>query len=138
VSHLPDWFTKEFPAEYHSKSLFNETADSLLHVREFKGRIGAPLTSSPERAFLELLSEVGVRQSLSEAKELAENTRTLRSGVLNELLMNCKSVKTVRLCLAMGTELSLPWIKKLNPAELPTGSAGRWVSRSNDGLLVLK
>jgi hypothetical protein len=54
------------------------------------------------------------------------------------LLKHCTNVKTVRLCLQLGREFSLPWIKKLDPAELPTGSERPWVSRSADGLLVLK
>jgi hypothetical protein len=47
-------------------------------------------------------------------------------------------VKTVRLCLQLGKENSLPWATKLKSDKLPTGSNRRWVSRSADGLLVLK
>lgn len=87
---------------------------------------------------MEVLSEVGVRQPLQEARELAESTYSLRADVLSELLQRCTSVKTVRLCLQLGRELSLPWAAKLDPAQLPTGSDRPWVSRSSDGLLVLK
>ena len=54
------------------------------------------------------------------------------------LLTRCTSVKTVRLCLQLGRELALPWATKLDAAQLPTGSDRAWVSRSPDGLLVLK
>jgi len=54
------------------------------------------------------------------------------------LLQRCSSVKTVRLCLQLGRELALPWAARLDAAELPTGSGRAWVSRSADGLLVLK
>lgn len=138
AGHLPDWFTERFPAEYHRKRLFDERPDALLHVGPFEKRSGAPQVSSPERALLELLSEVGVRQSLQEAEELVESTYSLRADVLRELLQHCKSVKTVRLCLQLGREGSLPWVSKLDPDELPTGSDRPWVSRSGDGLLVLK
>jgi hypothetical protein len=47
-------------------------------------------------------------------------------------------VKTVRLCLQLGQELSLPWAAKLDPKTLPTGSKRAWVGQSADGLLVLK
>jgi len=87
---------------------------------------------------LELLSEVGARQPLQEAKEIIESAYNLRADVLRELLKRCTSVKTVRLCLQLGRESSLPWAQKLNPAELPTGSARPWVARSSGGLLVLK
>lgn len=138
AGQLPSWFTERFPAEYHRKRLFDEHPDAMLHVGPFERRDGAPQVSSPERALLELLSEVGVRQSLQEARELVESTYNLRADVLRELLKHCKSVKTVRLCLQLGREGSLPWATKLDPDELPTGSDRPWVSRSGDGLLVLK
>jgi len=138
AGHLPAWFTERFPAEYHRKRLFDEQPKALLYVDPFDGRTGAPLTSAPERALLELLSEVGVRQPLPEARELVESSYSLRADVLSELLQRCTSVKTVRLCLQLGREGSLPWIAKLDPTTLPMGSTRPWVSQSADGLLVLK
>ena len=138
AAKLPEWFTERFPAEYHRKRLFDEKPKALLHVGPLEGRSGAPAVSSPERALLEMLSEVGVRQSLQEAREIAEGLYNLRADVLRELLLRCTSVKTVRLCLQLGGELSMPWLSKLDRAKLPTGSDRPWVSRSAEGLLVLK
>lgn len=138
TARMPAWFTQRFPAEYHRKRMFDERPAGLLHVDPFEKRSGAPQVSAPERALLELLSDVGVRQPLQEARELAESTYNLRADVLRELLQRCTSVKTVRLCLQLGRELSLPWVAKLDSATLPTGSKRPWVSQSSDGLLVLK
>jgi len=138
AARLPEWFQKEFPAEYHRKRLFDEQPGALLHVLPFEGRNEAPQVSTLERALLELLSEVGVRQPMQEARELLESTYNLRGAVLQELLARCTSVKTVRLCLQLGRELSLPWMAKLLPTELPTGSDRPWVSRGSHGVLVLK
>lgn len=138
AARLPDWFLNRFPAQYHRKRLFDEQPGALLHAGPFENRRGAPHVASPERALLEVLSEVGVRQPLQEARELAESSYTLRAEVLRDLLRCCTSVKTVRLCLHLGQELTLPWAARLDPAELPTGSDRPWVSRSADGLLVLK
>jgi hypothetical protein len=138
ATRLPGWFTQRFPAEYHRKRLFVELPGALLQVAASERHPDAPQLSAPERALLELLSEVGVRQPLQEARDLMESTRNLRAAVLEDLLKHCTSVKTVRLCLHLGRELSLPWMKKLEPAQLPTGSKRAWVSRSRDGLLVLK
>ncbi|GHU09810.1 hypothetical protein AGMMS50225_11630 [Betaproteobacteria bacterium] len=135
---LPDWFKERFPAQYRRKRLFDEASDAPLHADPFEKRSNTPRVSTPERALLEVLSEVGVSQSLQEARELTESTYSLRADVLGELLQHCTSVKTVRLCLQLGRELALPWAVKLDPAQLPTGSKRAWVSRSRDGLLVLK
>lgn len=138
TGQLPDWFTNRFPAEYHRKRLFDEEPSHMLHVGPFEQRDGAPQVSAPERALLELLSDVGVRQPLQEARELVEGLYSLRPDVLRELLKRCTSVKTVRLCLQLGREAPLPWAAKLDPVELPTGSDRPWVSRTAEGLLVLK
>ncbi len=138
TTRLPEWFVKHFPSEYHRKRLFSETPEQMPGVGRFENRDGAPLVSAPERALLELLDEVGVRQPLQEAKEIAESTYSLRAEVLMDLLKRCTSVKTVRLCLMLGRELSLPWATKLDPKALPRGSARPWISKSKDGLLVLK
>lgn len=135
---LPEWFTDSFPAEYHRKQLFSSDAAGMKHVGPFEGRATGPNVSAPERAFLELLSEVGVRQPLAEARELAESTYGFRASVLGDLLRECTNVKTVRLCLQFGRELSLPWVKKLDPARLPAGGNRPWVAQTNEGLLVLK
>lgn len=138
AGRLPEWFTQRFPAEFHRKRLFQERPGALLHVQAFENREGAPLVSAPERALLEVLSEVGVRQPLQEARELVESSYSLRADVLRDLLKRCTSVKTVRFCLQLGRELSQPWAAKLDPSQLPKGSDRPWVSRSADGLLVLK
>lgn len=116
---LPDWFTERFPAEYHRKRLFDEPPADPLHAGPFEKRNGAPRVSTPERARPEVLSEVGVRQPLQEARELAETAYGLRADVLRELLQRCTSVKTVRLCLQFGRELSLPWAASWTPRNCP-------------------
>lgn len=138
TAKLPEWFVKHFPSEYHRKRLFKEKPESMPGVDRFENRDDAPVVSIPERALLELLDEVGVRQPLQEAREIAEGTYNFRADMLMDLLKQCTSVKTVRLCLTLGRELSLPWRSKLDPAALPKGSARAWISKSKDGLLVLK
>lgn len=135
---LPAWFTERFPASYHRLRLFGEPPDAPLRVSRFQRQSGGPLVSEPERAVLELLSDVGVRQPVQEARDVLESATSLRAAVLQELLARCKQVKTVRLCLTLGRDLNLPWAAKLDPDRLPTGSDKRWVGRSKEGLLVLK
>jgi len=136
-AHLPDWFTAAFPARYRRRQLFDEPATALLCVERFGRATYRPLVSEPERAWLELLSDVGVRQPLSEAQELASETHLLRARVLQRLLEACLSVKTVRLCLQLGERTNAPWMTKLDRASIPTGSASPWVARTREGLLIL-
>jgi Transcriptional regulator, AbiEi antitoxin, Type IV TA system/Transcriptional regulator, AbiEi antitoxin N-terminal domain len=138
AARLPEWFTKHFPSEYHRQRLFSEKPKQMLGVQRFESRDNAPLVSIPERALLELLDDVGVRQPLQEAREIMEGAHNMRADVLVKLLKRCTRVKTVRLCLTLARELSLPWAGKLDRATLPTGGNRPWISKSRDGLLVLK
>ncbi len=92
-SPLPAWFTERFPSAYHRLRLFDEKPDALLRVSRFQHKPDGPLVSDPERAVVELLSDVGVRQPLQEARDLLEGTPSLRVAVLQELLARCKQVK---------------------------------------------
>lgn len=135
---MPAWFTENFAgSSYHRLRLFDESPPTLLRVSRYHRREDAPLVSEPERATLELLSEVGVRQPLEEARDILEGAPHLRVSVLEELLTRCRQVKTVRLCLMIGNELGLPWADKLDATKLPTGSGRRWVGQSKEGLLIL-
>lgn len=135
---LPEWFAKTFPAVYHRKRLFVETPEALMAVSGFGNAETAPLTSDPERGLLETLSEVGPRQSLAEVRAIMEGAYGLREEVLLNLLGQCTSVKTVRLCLLLSRELSLPFADALLSADLPTKGKGAWVSKTPEGWLVLK
>ncbi len=104
----------------------------MKHVRPFEGRPNGPNVSAPERAFLELLSEVGVQQPLAETRDLAESTSGLRASVLSELLRDCTNVKTVRLRLQLERELSVPWAKKLDPVGLPNQRRPACLEKVND------
>lgn len=137
AARLPAWFTSRFPAAYHRKRIFDEDPTTPVRVSRLGEGPDAPMVSEPERAWLELLSDVGVRHAVQDARELAESMYTLRAFVLNALLTRCTSVKTVRLCLQLGNHVFAPWMAKLKVNTLPTGSDAPWVAQTADGLLVL-
>lgn len=65
--------------------------------------------SEPERALLEMLSEVGVQQGVEEARNIMEGARSLRSATVASLLKHCQRVKVRMLCVQWAEELNLPW-----------------------------
>jgi transcriptional regulator with AbiEi antitoxin domain of type IV toxin-antitoxin system len=138
TARLPNWFARQFPSEYRRRRLFDEVPEQMSGVGRFENRVGATLVSTPERALLEMLDEIGVRQPLHEFREIAHGMHSLRAEVLTDLLKRCTSVKTVRLCLQLGRELCLPWTGEIDAASLPKRSARSWISKSRDGPLVLK
>jgi hypothetical protein len=106
---LPSWFAKHFPARYTAPRLFSPTLPKGFGLQPLPENPEGVLVSEPERALLEMLSEVGVYQGFEEARNIMEGARSLRADALATLLKHCQRVKVRALCIQWGEELSLPW-----------------------------
>jgi len=138
---LPLWFSSEFPSRYVSKTLFHQRLPVAFGLSPLPESPNGPLVSEPERALLEMLSEVGLQQSVEEARHIMEGARSLRPEILSRLLKECVRVKIVRLCTKWAEELKLPWSSDARKAATQSRAAGqgRWTSRMKDGTtLILK
>ena len=135
---LPHWFTTRFRCHVNARWLFDEGDEGLLYVTNANaGHRGVPV-SEPERATLEMLSEIPRWQSVEEAEQLVEGLVSLRRDVLHELLRLCVSIKTVRLFLHFARKFDLPALQGLQVDQLRTGSKSRYVRKLAQGTLVLK
>ena len=136
---LPKWFTSRFPARYAYARLFDWSDEALS-----KKSLTTPPSvteklqvSVPERAVLEMLSEVGNHQGLEEARNLFDGLRNLRFEVLGGLMTCCTSIKAVRLFLIWARETQVVDVDRLlQQYTLPVGSDKRWISRLKDGTLL--
>ncbi len=101
---------------------------------------GSPdvLVSVPERAILELASDIGKGQSMEEASNLVIGLRNLRSDVLDEFLRHCKRVKVVRLVRDLGREADFSWARDLHKHVDRLGAGKRWSNKTKNGRLTLK
>lgn len=136
---LPDWFKERFAARYSMPRLFDENLPSGYGISTLPENPDGPCVSEPERALLEMLSEVGVHQEVDEARHIMEGVRQLRARQLTRLLAACRMVKAVRLCVGWSEELGLPWAAKAREAAEGKMGSGRWVARLKDGrTLILK
>jgi hypothetical protein len=91
------------------------------------------LVSVPERAMLELLSDVGKVQSLAEARELVESLSGLREKVLNQLLRHTTRIKVVRMAATFATDMKLPWAALATRRSERIGGGARWVAVGRTG-----
>jgi hypothetical protein len=130
---LPAWFTTHFPAHYQATHLFATEMPPDLGIAPLPaGRPDVPV-STPERALLELLSDVGKRQTLEEAKHLVEGARSLRLPVLEALFSHLTRIKVVRLAYAVADELNLPWKSIAHQHSERLGGGHRWVAVGKTG-----
>lgn len=137
-ARLPPWFTDRFPSSYVTRQLFDVKLPSSYAIGVLPESPDGPSVSEPERALLELLSDVGVGQGVEEARNIMESLRSARLDVLGALLKHCVRVKVVRLCVQWAEELGLGWAAQAREAA-GTRGRGRWTARLRDGTtLILK
>jgi hypothetical protein len=138
---LPEWFLVRFPARYVYATLFkpsstdfNLTEASILVPPSAPANLAV---SSPERAVLEMLYEVGTHQGLEEARNIFDGLQPLRKELLGKLLCGCTSIKAIRLFLKWARETSLVDVDELlHQFQIPRGSDKRWMTRLPDGTLL--
>jgi len=136
IASLPDWFQTRFPSRYTARNPFSQLPKDF-GLQPLPETPEGVLVSVPERALLEMLSEVGVSQGIEEARNIMEGARALRPEVLTTLLKNCPRVKVVRLCVSWGEELNLPWAAVARKAAGKRLGRGRWTARLRDGTLLI-
>jgi hypothetical protein len=130
---LPSWFTQRFAAEYQSTQLFDDGLSEGCGLQPLPGGDARVLVSVPERAMLELLSDVGKLQSLAEARDLVESLPGLRTKVLDELLLHTDRIKVVRMAASMATSMNLPWAALAKKHSERIGGGARWVAVGRTG-----
>jgi hypothetical protein len=83
------------------------------------------VTSSSERAILELLDEVPDRETFHQADVLFEGLRNLSPRKLQPLLQSCRSVKVKRLFMWFAERHEPPWLKALDRSGIDLGKGKR-------------
>jgi hypothetical protein len=130
---LPAWFTQRFASRYQSTQLFDDQLPEGLGLQPIPNGRPDILVSVPERALLELLSDVGKAQSLEETRQLVESLRTLREKTFDKLLAHTTRIKVVRLAELLGRELDLPWAATAKRHSQRVGGGKRWVAVAKSG-----
>ena len=130
---LPIWFTERFDCRYQATQLFDSKLRKGFGLQSLPNGRPEVLVSVPERALLELLSDVGKTQSLDEARQLVESLRSLREKILDELLTHTERIKVVRLAEMLAKDLDLPWAALAKKYSRRLGGGARWVAVSKNG-----
>jgi len=133
---LPVWFTNnKWDTDYKlfKTSLFNNNAVGLIDYQD----VGIDIkVSSSGRAMIECLSLCPNNFPLTEASELMESLSTLRPKQVQELLVECKSIKAKRLFLYFAERAKHSWFKHIDKTKIDLGAGNRSITSS--GILVSK
>jgi hypothetical protein len=87
------------------------------------------ILSSPERAVLELLDELPVRESFHQADKLIEGLANLSPRRLEKLLLACRSFKVKRLFFFFADRHKHAWLQRINKEAINLGRGKRMLVR---------
>lgn len=130
---LPDWMKDQFWLTVRQRHLFG---DPNLGIGPWRD-LPALRVSKPERAVLEMLWGVPQHQSEEDAGHLVESLFGLRNRLMQPLLESCRSVKAVRLFLALARQTALPILDALDLTRIYTGSTTPYVRRHESGTIKI-
>jgi hypothetical protein len=125
---LPLWFGKynwDVSFTYKMTGLFPDSL-SAGYVNFPWGDYSIRI-SSPERAAMEMLYHVPLKQGFDEAMRIMESLLSLRPELVQKLLESCASIKVKRLFLYMAQTANLPFVAKLNLKKVNLGKGDRTI-----------
>ena len=126
---LPLWVTNNtwdtVPVLIHSSML--PPAAGLI---EYNAGTYSVKIAEPARALMECLELTPFKFDLQEAWHIMEGLSALRPESVMKLLIQCKSVKVVRLFLFMAEKANHSWFNYINTGRINMGSGKRSISPS--------
>jgi len=132
-ARLPSWLGPVVIVRYRVAHIFDADLPAGLGLAPLAGGHQELPVSAPERALLELLSEIGSFEGLEEVRQLVESTRNLRLPLLDQLLSHLTRIKVVRLAAQLASELELPWAELAQQHSRRLGGGRRWVAVGRTG-----
>lgn len=130
---FPKWineFSKDLTFTRHSSTeIFSggEKKNIELFTTNTKWRMSSHglITSTPERAMLEVLLDVPDEISFDHANELMQGMTTFVPQVVQSMLEQCSNVKCKRLFLLLAERNHHQWVSKINVSKIDLGVGKR-------------
>ncbi|MBN1869839.1 MAG: type IV toxin-antitoxin system AbiEi family antitoxin [Candidatus Omnitrophica bacterium] len=130
---LPGWlFKTKIDAEFveHTRKLFKNNENNLGLTTILFGSWDWKINvASPERAILEMMSDVPNKESFHMVDVMMESATTLRPEVINTLLEKCNNIKVKRLFLWFSEKHGHPWFERLELDHVDLGKGKRVVQK---------
>jgi hypothetical protein len=104
-------------------NLFPVTSE--MSLSDFKEKDLTLKISAPERAAMEMLYLVPGKVGFEEASLIMENLATLRTEIVRELLLMCRSIKVKRLFMFIAEKHGHPWVSDLDVSRIDLSKGKR-------------
>lgn len=126
---LPRWF-KNYNWGTEIKFYRTKFLPELVGLISYEAKTFNIEISASERAILECLYLAPEAMDLVECYQILEGLVNLRPQLLQELLEQCTSIKTIRLFLYMAEKANHAWLKYLDKTKFNTGSGDRSIVKN--------
>ncbi|MFH2094117.1 MAG: type IV toxin-antitoxin system AbiEi family antitoxin domain-containing protein, partial [Bacteroidota bacterium] len=101
-----------------------------IGIDEFEIKSITIKISSPERAIMECLYLAPAENDLVECYQIFEGLVNLQPDLIQELLINCNSVKVKRLFFYMAEKANHQWFHFLNTEKIDIGKGNRMIEKN--------
>jgi hypothetical protein len=132
---LPKWFTDynwQLEIQHHLSSFLpEEIGIKEVELSQFKIKV-----STPERAIMECMYLAPKHFDLIEGFHLFEGLVNLKPKLVNELLINCQSVKVKRLFLYLAEKTNQQWLQYIDTKQIDLGTGNRMLKK--EGVYISK
>jgi hypothetical protein len=130
---VPMWVETYLLHSFQTTSIFDAGLPYDTGLKPLPNGSPQVLVSVPERALLELASDVGKGQSMEEAVNLMPSLRNIRPRVLDEFMNHCTRVKVLRLVRDLGKISEHPWGADLQKHVDRVSAGKRWSNVNKAG-----
>ncbi len=110
-------------------TLLNDPLQKFTRREPWKDGEDGLLISSPERALLEILTDVPKELSFEHADQLMQGMTNLSPRSLQALLEECKNIKVRRLFFWLADRHKHTWLEKLQLGQIDLGSGKRMLMK---------
>lgn len=126
ATKLPTWFKKHNWGVEVISAMTNLFPNGYNEgLSEYRERDYTVKISTPERAAMEMLYHVPGKVSFEEALFVMENLSGLRPLLVQNLLLNCNSVKVRRLFMYIAEKHAYPWVEQVDTSKVAFGQGNR-------------
>lgn len=115
----------ELQSRKHDQNDFSQVLKENTISFPWREEMPQLILSNPERAILELLTDVPNKVSFEHAEQIFQGMTSLSPSKLQELLKVCDNIRVRRIFLWMAERQNHQWFKKLNLESISLGSGNR-------------
>ncbi len=125
---VPKWFLKykwKIDIQISYKNIFSKNYLKIINYKNYDIQVAVP-----EQAIMEMINDIIIKYTSKEIEQVFENLTMLRPKIIQDLLENCRSVKTKRVFLYFADKFNYKWNNKINRQKITLGYGKRQIVKN--------